>query len=65
MHDAAFANELYMKHLLLTKNDPDEAYFHFEKAILLYREWGAEKKVEILTTKYTVESRRLSICESH
>jgi hypothetical protein len=53
VHDAALANERYGEFLLHDMSDTQEAVFPFEEAIMLYSEWGASKKVELLREQYS------------
>merc|ERR1712118_577300 len=48
IQDAALANERYGEFLLQDADDQRRARFRLRKAVSLYREWGALRKVDIL-----------------
>lgn len=50
--DAALFNERYGDFLLNDRKDNAEAAFKLEEAVKLYNEWGAYRKVRILSEKY-------------
>ena len=51
IHDAALANERYAI-TALELNDEDEAIYRLKESIKLYKEWGAQKKVDCIRSEY-------------
>ena len=52
LQDAALANERYGEFMLHDMSRTEAAVYRFEKAILLYSEWGAHGKAAMLREKY-------------
>jgi hypothetical protein len=53
VHDAALANERYGEFMYYARSDKEAAGYYFEKAIKLYPEWGAARKVDLLCEQYS------------
>jgi Flp pilus assembly protein TadD len=51
-NDEALAHERYGEHALQL-GDSDNALYHFERAIFLYQEWGANAKVVHLRSAHS------------
>ena len=52
IHDRALINERHGEYMLELGTDNDEAEYRLKEATKLYIEWGADRKVDLLSKKY-------------
>lgn len=52
MNDRALAHERFGEYVL-SRGDTSDALYHFDRAIQLYRDWGAHAMIKTLKAKHT------------